>query len=155
MPAVSAPAEAWDGRLGDAEYGPFAALDHENQHFRWFDYHLKGIDNGLEHEAPIRIFVMGDNVWRDEWEWPLSRAIPTRLYLHSRVSATVAWPPSLPWTSRQIGTCTTLETRCRPGEGPSAARGDWRRVGPSINESIKGGTMCSCSLLIAFTWTGR
>ena len=30
---------------------------------------------------------MGDNVWRDEWEWPLSRAIPTRLYLHSRVSA--------------------------------------------------------------------
>ncbi|MEE8606537.1 MAG: CocE/NonD family hydrolase [Nitrospiraceae bacterium] len=87
FPAVSAPAEAWDGRLGDAEFGPDAAMDHENQHLRWFDYHLKGIDNGLEHEAPIRIFVMGENIWRDEWEWPLSRAIPTRLHLHSRLSA--------------------------------------------------------------------
>jgi putative CocE/NonD family hydrolase len=87
LPAVSAPAGVWDGRLGDAEFGPDAAMDHENQHLRWFDYHLKGIDNGLEHEAPIRIFVMGENVWRDEWEWPLSRAIPTRLYLHSRQSA--------------------------------------------------------------------
>ena len=32
---------------------------------------------------PIRIFVMGDNVWRDEYEWPLSRAVPTTLFLHS------------------------------------------------------------------------
>jgi len=87
FPASSAPAEAWDGRLGDVEFGPDAAMDHENQHLRWFDYHLKGINNGLEHEAPIRIFVMGENVWRDEWEWPLSRAIPTRFYLHSRQSA--------------------------------------------------------------------
>ena len=36
-------------------------------------------DNG----APVRIFVMGANVWRNENEWPLARAVPTRYYLTS------------------------------------------------------------------------
>jgi putative CocE/NonD family hydrolase len=30
----------------------------------------------------IRIFVMGDNAWRDEPAWPLERAVPTRYFLH-------------------------------------------------------------------------
>ena len=50
---------------------------------RWFDYFLKGIDNGAADEAPIRLFVMGDNRWRDENEWPLARTRYTKLYLHS------------------------------------------------------------------------
>ena len=61
---------------------PLSAL-----HLRWFDYHLKGISNGLDQEAPISIFVMGDNVWRDEQEWPLSRARATKFILHSRGAA--------------------------------------------------------------------
>ena len=36
-------------------------------------------DNG----APVRIFVMGPNVWRNENEWPLARAVATRYYLTS------------------------------------------------------------------------
>ena len=39
---------------------------------RFFDYWLKGIDNGIASEPPVRLFVMGDNVWRDEQEWPLA-----------------------------------------------------------------------------------
>ena len=31
----------------------------------------------------VRLFVMGDNVWRDEGEWPLARTEWTRWYLHS------------------------------------------------------------------------
>ena len=50
---------------------------------RWFDYHLKGIRNGLDQEPPVRIFVMGDNVWRDEHEWPLARTRFTPVYLSS------------------------------------------------------------------------
>lgn len=41
---------------------------------RWFDHWLKGRDTGLMREPPIKLFVMGANVWRDEWEWPLRRA---------------------------------------------------------------------------------
>ena len=50
---------------------------------RWFDHWLKGIDTGLMNEAPIKLFVMGANIWRDEQEWPLARAVETRYYLHS------------------------------------------------------------------------
>ncbi len=54
---------------------------------RWFDTWLKGIDTGMLNEAPIKIFVMGANKWRDEYEWPLARAIETRYYLHSNGKA--------------------------------------------------------------------
>ncbi|MHC4399586.1 MAG: CocE/NonD family hydrolase [Planctomycetota bacterium] len=48
---------------------------------RWYDHHLKGLPNGLDREPPIRLYVMGDNVWRDENEWPLARTKFTRFYL--------------------------------------------------------------------------
>jgi putative CocE/NonD family hydrolase len=50
---------------------------------RWFDHWLKGIDTGMLAEPPVKIFVMGANVWRDEQEWPLARARPTPYYLHA------------------------------------------------------------------------
>ena len=69
---------------GDADFGvEVTDVNAFDFHMRWFDYHLKDIDNGLDEEAPIRIFVMGENVWRDEWEWPLSRAESQTLYLAS------------------------------------------------------------------------
>jgi uncharacterized protein len=33
--------------------------------------------------APVRIFVMGVNRWRDEQDWPLARAVQERWFLHS------------------------------------------------------------------------
>jgi hypothetical protein len=49
---------------------------------RWYDHWLKGADNGLLDEPPIKIFVMGINSWRTENEWPLARTRWTKLYLH-------------------------------------------------------------------------
>jgi putative CocE/NonD family hydrolase len=64
---------------------------------RWFDHWLKGIDTGMLAEAPIRLFVMGANVWRDEQEWPLERARETPFYLRANAElsteAPVAEPP--------------------------------------------------------------
>ncbi|GAC1363010.1 MAG: CocE/NonD family hydrolase [Ktedonobacteraceae bacterium] len=54
---------------------------------RWFDHFLKGLDTGMLSEAPIRLFVMGANIWRDEQEWPLARAVETVYYLHSNGQA--------------------------------------------------------------------
>ena len=51
---------------------------------RWFDCWLKGAPNGILDEPPVRLFVMGDNVWRDEREWPLARAQSVKYYLHSQ-----------------------------------------------------------------------
>ena len=50
---------------------------------KWFDYTLKGIQNEYAGAKPVRIFVMGDNVWRDEQEFPLARTRYTNYYLHS------------------------------------------------------------------------
>ncbi len=62
-------------------------IDFMNLQLRWFDHWLKGIDTGMLNEAPIKLFVMGTNVWRDEQEWPLARAVETRYYLHSNGQA--------------------------------------------------------------------
>jgi putative CocE/NonD family hydrolase len=49
----------------------------------WFDRHLLFRDAGAPPDAPVRIYVMGANVWRDEREWPLRRARETTWYLQS------------------------------------------------------------------------
>jgi len=76
-----------DGAGGDITFGSDAAVDIPAVHLRWYDRRLKGIDNGIDDEPPVRIFVMGENVWRFENEWPLARTEWTRFYLHSGGSA--------------------------------------------------------------------
>jgi hypothetical protein len=50
---------------------------------RWFDHYLKGVENGVDREPPLDLFIQGDNVWRKEKEWPLARTKWTNFYLHS------------------------------------------------------------------------
>ena len=76
--------------LGDINFG-FGAqaafinlqTDLASQHLRWFDHWLKGRDTGMLAEPPIKLFVMGANVWRDEPAWPLARARNTPYYLRA------------------------------------------------------------------------
>ncbi|MBO9610071.1 MAG: CocE/NonD family hydrolase [Paenibacillaceae bacterium] len=57
---------------------------------RWLAFALHGADNGWAERAPVRLFVMGENVWRDEAEWPLARAECAAFYLHSGGKANTA-----------------------------------------------------------------
>lgn len=41
------------------DYGPDAAIDFTETQLRFFDYWLKGVDDGFTSEAPVKIFVMG------------------------------------------------------------------------------------------------
>ena len=54
---------------------------------RWFDHFLKGEANGVLDEAPVKIFVMGPDVWREEADWPLPDTDWQQWYLHSAGSA--------------------------------------------------------------------
>ncbi len=82
---------------GDIDLGPKAALESFNElHLRWFGRWLKDVDNGIDREAPVQIFVMGGGsgnktsngrldhggYWRCEQEWPLDRTEYTRFYLN-------------------------------------------------------------------------
>jgi len=77
-------------KSGEREFGPTAPVDYDELILLWMDHYLRGVDNGVEKKAPVRIFVMGTNAWRDEKRWPLKRAQATSLYLgansaHSRI----------------------------------------------------------------------
>jgi putative CocE/NonD family hydrolase len=72
---------------GDIDFGAEAQIELHAIQTRWFDHYLKGIDNGVQDDAPVRLFVMGENRWRDENEWPLKRTRYTSVYLHSRGKA--------------------------------------------------------------------
>ena len=83
---------------GDVDFGPEARWGYEvyNEHrLRWFDHWLKDIDNGVDREPPVRIFVMGGGDgkrneegrlnhggrWREEREWPMARTRLDSYYL--------------------------------------------------------------------------
>jgi putative CocE/NonD family hydrolase len=68
-------------KTGDIEFGDDAVIDVEPLLLEWFDYWMK--DGPAPEGAPIRLFVMGENVWRDEQEWPLARTDYRPLYLHA------------------------------------------------------------------------
>jgi putative CocE/NonD family hydrolase len=65
------------------DFGPNAEVLLRNVYLRWHDYWLKGIHNGVETEPPVKIFVMGENYWRYENEWPLARTQYTKYYFGS------------------------------------------------------------------------
>lgn len=74
------------GAFPDRAYGLLShhlATDPTGLHLRWFDRHLRGIDNGIDDEPPVRIFVMGADEWRDAEDWPLPGTRPTPFYLRS------------------------------------------------------------------------
>jgi len=68
---------------GHIDFGEHAVTAVEELRVRWLDRWLKGERNGIDEGAPIRIFVMGDNIWRDEYEWPPARMRQTKVYLAS------------------------------------------------------------------------
>ena len=70
-------------RTGEIDFGPQSLVERLPIQVRWFDHWLKGVETGLLDEPPVRLFLMGANVWRDEWEWPLARTRYTPYYLHS------------------------------------------------------------------------
>lgn len=74
-------------RYQNIDFGPDAQVDATQLQIRWFDYWLKGRQNGIDRTSPWRIFVMGENVWRDEAHWPLKRAVRRTLFLTSGGSA--------------------------------------------------------------------
>ena len=68
-------------KYGDLDFGPDADRTLFQYEQRWHDFHLKGVDNGLDGEAPVQIFYMGINRWRGEEDWPIADTRYTPWYL--------------------------------------------------------------------------
>lgn len=70
-------------RIGERDFGEAAIIDLQTQYLRWLDHWLKGVDNGIEREPLVRIFIMGANEWRHGDEYPLPQTRAAKLYLRS------------------------------------------------------------------------
>ena len=46
----------------------------------WWDRWLKGIENGVESEPPVTIYVQEKGEWRNELEWPIARTTERSLF---------------------------------------------------------------------------
>jgi putative CocE/NonD family hydrolase len=88
----------WDhlnytGIYPDRKFGLMAdALfaDLTGAHRQFFDRWLRGRADALAGSAPVRIFVMGIDQWRDEPDWPLPDTSYTEYFLHSSGRANTA-----------------------------------------------------------------
>ncbi|MCS6819297.1 MAG: CocE/NonD family hydrolase, partial [Chitinophagales bacterium] len=66
---------------------PFAAhkkveFDVLTEMLRFFDFHLKGIQNGIDKEPRLRYYTIGEETWKTTDEWPLSNQVRKRFYLN-------------------------------------------------------------------------
>jgi uncharacterized protein len=75
------------GKAGDRDFGPQAAIDYTATVLRWMDRHLKGA-TGAD-EPPVRVFVMGANRWREADAWPIPGTGSDTLYLQSPADSSV------------------------------------------------------------------
>ena len=69
--------------IGPWFHGQSQGFDLGAERLRWYDYWLKGIDNGIMREPAIRYYVLdapAGEEWRSASRWPLSRAVPTSFY---------------------------------------------------------------------------
>jgi putative CocE/NonD family hydrolase len=83
---------------------PGPRIDHIHEMMRWYDYWLKGIDDGVMAEPPVCIYVqeydppqadrpLTSGFWRYESGWPLARASEYPLYLAANAQLQATLPP--------------------------------------------------------------
>ncbi|MCA1646409.1 MAG: CocE/NonD family hydrolase [Chloroflexi bacterium] len=77
-------------------FQPFHTLESRAVQLRFFDYWLRGLDNGLLDDAPVRLAIRDATGfrWRDEQEWPLARTTWTEMYLDAQRMQLSREPPT-------------------------------------------------------------
>ncbi|HYK12069.1 MAG TPA: CocE/NonD family hydrolase [Gemmatimonadales bacterium] len=115
------------------DFGPDARYQFRDLQIRWFDHYLLGKANGVDTLPPFDDFVIGDNTWRQEHEWPLARAKMTNWYVSSGGNArTSAGDGVLDTLPPKTGAAADTFTY-NPGD-PTPYLIDSRELEESLNE---------------------
>lgn len=70
-------------QIGPIDFGPLAEVDINALIIRWFDHWLKGMENGVDREPPVRYFVMGAGKWKRADAWPPADVDEKTFFLRS------------------------------------------------------------------------
>ena len=129
---------------GDLDFGPEAEIDFMEMQKRWFGYWLKGEDTGIMDEAPVRVFVMGENRWRDEQEWPLARTeyTPGTCTAAAPPTASTVMEPSAPSHPPSSPPTATSTTPTTPSPAWAATTSS-SPAAPSTSAPPRCATTCS------------
>jgi len=121
-------------KFGDVDFGETAFVDLFERELAWYDHYLKGEDNGIEREAPVRIFYMGVNRWKSESDWPIPGTRFTPIYLAaerklsgaaSSGSDSYRYDPNMPAPTLGGNNCCGTPTLAGPkDQRPIETRGD-------------------------------
>jgi putative CocE/NonD family hydrolase len=130
-------------KTGDIDFGPTAHINELALALRWYDSRLREIDNGLDREPPVKLFVMGRNEWVLEHEYPLARTNYRPLYFASAGRAnTNKGDGRLTW-EKPIGASTADRFRYDPNDpvpslGGNNCCGTPTEAGPRDQRKIEG-----------------
>jgi hypothetical protein len=98
--------EHWKGpkklTIGPPFYLDRPVYQYHYESLRWFDYWLKGINNGIMDEPPVNLFIQNTGEWKSANEWPLPETKWTEFYLHKEgiLSEHEIWPDETASTFR-------------------------------------------------------
>lgn len=118
-------------------------LDYTAEMHRWFDYWLKGIDNGIMKEPPIHYYVMGrekKRAWSHTNTWPLKNRKMTRFFFgegekgetHSINNGRLnSLPPTIPEASDDY----TLDYTTTTGQNPRWTAVNWTHHYPNMRSN--------------------
>jgi uncharacterized protein len=104
----------WRKQVGEIDFGESAIPQIDQLQIDWFDYWLKGIDNGMMGRSPVQLFLMGENRWLHLQEWQpepeyLNFYLGEEASLTDQISKTDAFPdiyiydPRIPNPSTNYG----------------------------------------------------
>ena len=88
-PWVHGPTNIDNRFAGEFDFGPDAALDFNELRLPWFDFWLKGKNNGIDETKKINFFVMGKNEWKQADEWPLKNTTYTKYYFNKKLNGEI------------------------------------------------------------------
>ncbi len=146
---------AKDNHVGELTYPANATFDFAKHMVRWFDHYLKGIDNGVDKDPPVRYYVMGatgepgapGNVWRSAEDWPVP-AREASYYLHADGGLTETVP-----TEEKSATKLRADPR-HPNEIPGRAFPGARDARP-FEKQAEVRTFTTERLTRPVEWTGK
>jgi putative CocE/NonD family hydrolase len=88
-PWVHGPTNINNRFAGEFDFGPDAALDFNELRLPWFDFWLKGKNNGIDKTKKINFFLMGKNEWKQADEWPLKNTTYTKYYFNKKLNGEI------------------------------------------------------------------
>lgn len=116
-------------KAGDREFAPSAAIDYDEVVLRWMDHYLKGVDNGVDREKPVRYFVMGKDEWQESDTWPpRSRKVAFRVVAAAKGSRVGALAANTPETETKFNEFGSDPAHPVVNEYESSGAHDYRKL---------------------------